>query len=364
MMRVGAKGTTTAMNARYEGVQALRFIAALLVVITHSTLYAGDRLDDSVEVWHFGEVGVDVFFTISGFVMMISAANLVARPNGWKFFGMRRLVRIVPMYWIATTVKVLTVLVMPGAALHSRLQPENAVLSYLFLPSWNSESRLEPVLGVGWTLTFEMFFYAVFTVALLLRVSPFWMCASVMTALAIASRLRPHGGEYWPGLFYLSPIVLYFVVGMAIGLWSRDRNHVRLALSLSGIFAIWAAVAFLRPDVSSMEWVWVLRKVVVSLSLLAVVAFERHLRKISQPFVFFGNASYSLYLFHPLIAPMVPVALSFVGLRLGWLSVVGSVLVAVVVTALIYRFVEQPLTAFLLARLPYVRPRLPVTVEK
>src|SRR4051794_40777008 len=136
----------------YTGVQALRFVAALLVVMTHATLYTSERLDDSLPVWHFGEVGVDIFFVISGFVMMVSTQRLVGRRDGWKYFWMRRTIRIVPLYWIATTIKLLALVVAPAAILHATLDPRDVVLSYLFLPSYNVDGLVQPLLGVGWTL--------------------------------------------------------------------------------------------------------------------------------------------------------------------------------------------------------------------
>lgn len=87
-------------RTKFDGIQSLRFIAALLVVITHSTFYAGELIDPGIETWHFGEVGVDIFFVINGFVMMISTGGLSSTKDGWKYFGMRRLVRIAPMDWI------------------------------------------------------------------------------------------------------------------------------------------------------------------------------------------------------------------------------------------------------------------------
>jgi len=74
---------------------------------------------------------------------------------------------------------------------------------------------------------------------------------------------------------------------------------------------------------------------------------------------FLGDASYSLYLFHPLTAPAVPAVLSAIGLAFVPLSLVLCVVVAVVAASLIYRYVESPLTVGLQARLPYVRPSAP-----
>jgi peptidoglycan/LPS O-acetylase OafA/YrhL len=67
---------------RYEGIQALRFIAALLVVVTHATFYVSERLVPGYPVWSSGAAGVDVFFVISGFVMVVSSQDLIGQPDG------------------------------------------------------------------------------------------------------------------------------------------------------------------------------------------------------------------------------------------------------------------------------------------
>jgi peptidoglycan/LPS O-acetylase OafA/YrhL len=171
---------------RYRGIQVLRLVAAALVVVTHSTLYAHERLDRSSPVWQGGVIGVDIFFVISGFVIMASSRRLIGRPDGVREFALRRLVRILPMYWLATTLSIVIQLVTPSAVLHSTLTVWLIVSSYLLLPATSSTGNVEPVLGVGWTLLFEMFFYAVFAVAMLLRGRVYLVVGLVMGFCAVA----------------------------------------------------------------------------------------------------------------------------------------------------------------------------------
>lgn len=347
---------------RYDGIQALRFVAALLVVVTHSTLYTSERLNDSLGIWYRGAVGVDIFFVISGFVMVISTGSLIGRRDGWKFFGMRRLVRIVPMYWIATTVKLATMLILPAAVLHAQLEPAKVAASYLFLPTRNVDGDVHPLLGVGWTLTFEMAFYAIFTIALLVRTNPMWFCGAVLGVLALGNMVRPTGDDWWPGFVYLDPIILYFVVGMVIARWAKDRKSLPLAAWLGGVFALWAVIELFGPNGGGLGQF--IQRLVVALGVLAVVAAEPLLTgRIPRPVLYMGDASYSLYLFHPLVAPMVPLALGVVGVTNPVVSVALSVIAAVVVSAGIYRWVEKPLTRTLQKRLPYLRPHKTGTVE-
>jgi exopolysaccharide production protein ExoZ len=352
-------------NQLFEGVQAFRFVAALLVVTTHTTAYASARLDPSFTIWHPGQVGVDIFFIISGFVMMTSAGSLIGAKGGWKLFGIRRLIRIVPMYWLATTLKLLLMIILPGAALHAVLNPGSTILSYVFIPSVNVDGKVEPLLGVGWTLVFEMMFYLVFTIALLIRANVLYFCTAVMVLVSVASVLRP--SEDWPpAMFYLNPIVMYFVVGMVLGKWTVDRDLRSAIFWLLGVVALWSGIAVLQSVVEGVPIYEpsLIRKIGITALLTAVIALEPLLHgRIPRWVIRLGDASYSLYLFHPLMAPLVPVVLLAVGIRNGWASVVISIIGVVIASVLIYRFVEMPITRLLQRRFTPRSPRLSRPIE-
>lgn len=349
---------------RYESIQALRFAAALLVVITHSTYYVADRLDPSFFVWKGGTVGVDIFFVISGFVMMITAPPFQKIRGGWKYFAMRRVTRIVPMYWIATTAKIATLLVLPGVAINSALNPQHVLFSYLFLPTLNEAGKAEPVLGVGWTLTFEMFFYAVFAIGLLVRANPYLFASAIMVLAAAGHLIRGDGD--WPiWAFYFDKIVLYFVIGMTIAKIVTSPTLRRFIPHMLGGLALVAValIVFGQMDWSRNAW---FRSTIVTALVLAVVGAEKWFgHRMPEPVLFFGNASYSLYLFHPLIAPLVPAVFAVIGIQIGWLSVVGSIAAALIGSALIYLWVEKPITKAA-RKLPYAgklprRDQVPVS---
>ncbi|MCJ1699305.1 acyltransferase [Rathayibacter festucae] len=351
---------TTAGTPVFEGVQALRFVAALLVVITHATFYAHERLDDSITVWNGAAAGVDVFFVVSGFVMAVTAGPFEVR-GGWRFFAVRRVIRIVPLYWIATTLKIASILVLPGAVLHAALTPWSGVASYLFLPARNPDGAVEPLLGVGWTLTYETAFYAVFALGLLLRRNVLVFASTVVLVVASGHLLRP--AEDWPAwAVYFDPLVLYFAIGMAIGRIAglpRARRGLLLALGASAAFTVVAALA---PEGISWQRDALFRKGIVTAAFVAVVLAEPLFRRLAsrrganrvlrRPLLALGEASYSLYLCHPLIGPVVPAVLALIGLRAGVLSVAGTIAVSLVAGLAIHRWVERPLTRRL-RRLPY-----------
>ena len=101
-----------------------------------------------------GQAGVDVFFVISGFIMWM----VTAEPVGPAQFLWHRVVRIVPLYWIATLIM----------AAHRSSSVSDTVNSLLFWPYRDANDELWPVLVQGWTLNFEMFFYLLFAAALII----------------------------------------------------------------------------------------------------------------------------------------------------------------------------------------------------
>lgn len=344
---VGDTGISKASATRpqkYDGIQGLRFFAALLVVVTHSFFYAGERLVPGFPSWPDGTVGVDIFFTISGFVMVVSSTRRIAQKDGWKYYSVRRIVRIVPMYWIATTLKVLIMVALPGAALHAALSPSYLLRSYLFLPARNVDGRVEPLLGVGWTLTFEMLFYLVFGIGLfLLAKNGIWFTSIIMISLAVGGFLRPPEWPTWA--VYFNTIVFYFVVGMWLAKIMQLASKKRILWSISALCAIIGLALIVRSGELTLGSGTASRFALVVALVSAVLALEPWLEgRIPRVVLFFGNASYTLYLFHPMIAPIVPVGLGFFGVHNGWLSVLGSIAAALFASALIYRCVEQPLT--------------------
>ncbi|AWH51209.1 acyltransferase [Stenotrophomonas sp. SAU14A_NAIMI4_5] len=339
-------------SERQDGLQALRLVAALLVVITHASFYTHERLSSEMPVWSPGAIGVDIFFVISGFVMMLTADGFMNRPDGWKVFAARRVLRIVPMYWLATSIKLISLLVVPSVVLHAELEPSKVVLSYLLLPSTNVDGRFEPLLGVGWTLIFEMFFYAVFTLALVLRTNVIAFVGSVLGVCILISAFREPSWN--AATMYFNPIVGFFFVGMVFAL-IKDKIDARvlLAASVVGLAALALGNMFFGVEIAAKA-----RSVggflTASLIVLLCIGAEPLLKgRVPKWILFLGEASYALYLFHPLISPAVPEVLKRLGVDAPALSVILSVAAALVGASIIHVAIEKPVTRWLRPFVPY-----------
>lgn len=341
LVRTGVSSGGMAQQRAFRGIQALRILAAVLVLVTHAGFYASERLSPGFRYWDRGATGVELFFVISGFVMVYSSTKLIHQRDGWLTFSERRVVRIVPMYWLATTVKVVVMVLTAGLVLHAQLRAVPVITSYLFLPSRNPDGELRPLLGVGWTLNFEMFFYLLFALALLLRKNVYWFIGPILVALSIASYFVTPG---WPAAsFYVDRIVLDFLWGMLIG-----RMFVR-GVRQPG-WLVWPALVLgflfllVIPDT---QWKVPVIGMAAGLIVWATAVLEPQLSRIPRWVLYLGDASYVIYLFHPMIAPAVPTLLMKAHLRDPLLSVGCSIALALVVGSAIHQWIELPVTELL-----------------
>jgi peptidoglycan/LPS O-acetylase OafA/YrhL len=333
-------GRKTVGVRKYQGLQILRIAAACMVVLTHSTFYARERLDKHFAVWGEGASGVNIFFVLSGFVMIYSSAKLLKDVNGWKIFAERRIVRIVPIYWIATSLKIAALLLTSGYILHAQFSAVKAIESFLFVPAYNSDGSITPVMGVGWTLNFEMFFYLLFTLALFFRVNVYKLVGCVLCILAVGAFFRQPG---WPAIsFYLDTRVLQFFLGMLIAKVCLASKHMRLRFSLPLLGA--GFVGLMGPWAPMQQLHGLPIELAAALIVYATASLEDSLTRIPRFILYGADASYAIYLFHPFIAPAVPVLLVRMHLVHPWLSVACSVTLALAGGCLVHQFVEAPIT--------------------
>lgn len=135
---------------KMESIQVLRFIAAISIILYHSSLFG-----------EHGYLGVDILFIISGYVIM--KATELNKP----YFLLRRFIRIVPLYWISTFLLFGILYVAPELSIMSEASLDNLVKSLLFIPIAIPGGYNVPLLGVGWTINYEIYFYILFSLCLI-----------------------------------------------------------------------------------------------------------------------------------------------------------------------------------------------------
>lgn len=325
-------------------VQALRAIAALLVVAYHAVdqwgTHVAGRSGDSL--WPNGSAGVDIFFVISGVVMTISARRVAGRPWAWLLFMRQRLTRIVPLYWVVTTAKVAAVLVLPALVARTQLDLPYVAASYALWPVRDWTGEIRPVLPVGWTLSYEMLFYLLVAVALVLRLSILRIALPALLVFAGLAVAIAADGDV-PG--FANTIALEFLFGVAIGL--AIHHQVRLPVLLAAAMLAGGLLAIvLMPAVSGL-----LRPLTWGGPAFCIVAGAVALEPLLAPalprwLLAAGNASYSTYLTHGFVVPLVFLVVARAGVPAALslpITLIGGLLVSGLAGQATYAVVERPL---------------------
>jgi len=293
------------------GIQALRFFAALGIVGLHTGKIPGAAM-----------AGVDLFFVISGFIMVVTSDKLFATRGGALTFWRNRAERILPMYWLAT----LFAVALTPSSDHSW---PHVVTSALLLPY-----KEMPFLVVGWTLVNEAFFYLLFGLALFFTRRPAIIgLAVVMFMLAIVGQWVSNAPiqTYW-----FNVMSREFAAGALVGLawlegW-RLPKAVGAVLIAAGIVAF--GFLFTTPSLLLIS-----REISFGLPCLAIVAgivlpnWQPAAKPLSDLFDLLGSSSYALYLTHTtilwILRPYMP---EFV-----------NAAIAILFGVVVYLFLEKPL---------------------
>jgi exopolysaccharide production protein ExoZ len=292
---------TTSGRERLASIQVLRAAAAMGVVFAHLTesYRAVFNAKDVVWDFYYGNFGVDLFFVISGFVIVYASDSLFGQPGGSRKFVLRRLIRIVPLYWIATSYVLWDLLKATGLNLSGPTW-KSIFGSYFFLPFPFPTGG--PLLIVGWTLNYEMFFYVIFAVAVLFgRMRAVLLVTTVLCACVLVGRWW--GGSlstFWAS--FTNPLMLEFVMGMWIAVAFRIGMRIPRAQSALFILAGFAMIYFL-PSSGAQDVARVVRwGGGFSLTVIAVALANAQARSsFWKPLVLMGEASYAIYLTHWLV---------------------------------------------------------------
>jgi exopolysaccharide production protein ExoZ len=344
-------------------IQMLRGVAAFLVVIAHIFQDLSLRGGYAAPSAFAGRYGVDIFFVISGFIMVHSTTT---KHHTITQFWANRGIRIVPIYWIATLATVALVQAVPALFKTTTINVEYVIKSLLFIPYERPSGVMQPILFVGWSLNFEMFFYAIFGLALIFPgMAAYLACMSVFLMLVVFGALVQPVDPLVQ--FYTSPLMIEFCFGMALCLLIERLQFVyqllrpadnRIGASVN--FAVWlAAIGLLvfGPDIN-------LRRALCAFLVVALTLRVRVPRGIiGSVSLVLGDISYSVYLLHPFVINAASIALLKGGLLgrapLALITVVECAIVALAGYAS-YRLIERPISTFLKSSgwyAAYISPR-------
>ncbi len=357
MDSVGARpGQTPALL----GIQYLRGVAALMVAYLHliglvpalAPFLSVHRGLDTTRL----KSGVDIFFVISGFIMLITTRQ--SRPVE---FALRRVIRIVPLYWLLTALLAGLALLHPAWFRTTVVGWGYLLKSLFFIPYPNPghDGAFAPLLVPGWSLNFEMFFYAIFCMTL---VAPFssrvLINGTTFLLLVGVGTLLPEGQVNGVLRWYANPQIFEFFGGMLMG-QAYLSGHLPLSKPVCILLIAGGSVALVGnydwlPEpvrrIGDSEWSFILASTAIVLGVVAVDR-QRALRYFA-PGAALGDASYSIYLTHIFsLGVMREWWIRFeprtAGPGAAALFALGSMFLIVSIGLVVHRFVEKLLLKWL-----------------
>jgi exopolysaccharide production protein ExoZ len=287
---------------KIQNIQTLRGIAVLLVVLFHMMIVEkkyGGSVSLLPDVFWFGNFGVDLFFVISGFVMVTVTHGKFQNLKQSLMFLYHRTSRIYPLYWVYTLTALAVFLIQPTWVNSAQDGQVDILASFLLLPS-----KLLPLVQVGWTLIHEMYFYLVFFVIFLLLPEKFFSFAILLWGglLAMLNWLDLPATPAYNVIIH--PLTMEFIGGCLLAV----MHHKSKPLNIRGGWLVSAAAAALvisiaghiiHGEIIPVNW-W--RVLIYGVPAMFIVYFitnaERNGTVLPSALIHVGNASYSIYLSH------------------------------------------------------------------
>lgn len=334
-------------------VQLLRGVASLLVVLLHTTGAVRDNFHTEFlgGFFDFGGSGVDIFFVLSGFIITYTSRKSLSSSGNFLSFLKRRFVRIYPVYWIIISALLVVQVVMPSFyRTHYEFTAPNLLSTYLLFPGHVM------VNGVSWTLSYELFFYFLFSIAFLVRDKKALLIASIVFLCSIivltAAGIVTESSNPWLKLVFY-PMNTEFFMGIAAALIIP-----KMSSKLSVPFIIAGSICFLAAGIASNNGYYIVANAfnrviffgIPSFFIITgIVSFELS-RKVNlhSVLVSLGEASYTLYLVH---LPLVTAGIKMLaklnpgsGIILQGV-VCAAVIIICAVSIFFYKLIEKPLIA-------------------
>jgi exopolysaccharide production protein ExoZ len=279
-------------------IQYLRGLAALTVLVSHTLQWPLASMSQTL--LRSGRLGVEVFFVISGFIITLVGGDGAFDPVS---FARRRAWRIVPLYWGATLAVTVMALLLPSLFRTTVPTLTGVMDSLFFIPS---EIPKAPLLGVGWTLDYEAFFYLVFVclAGLTSEIRTLAICLGLGALVAIG-QLMSHASDLQ--YFYTSPSLIGFAAGTVLaqawrhGLVGRVAILPRWLLALAPLLL--TVAFFIIPALDEAGRAPISFHLTMSAAAIAIVGAALALEAAGRlhphrGLHYLGDASYSVYLFH------------------------------------------------------------------
>ncbi|WP_294331280.1 acyltransferase [uncultured Chryseobacterium sp.] len=330
---------------KLNNLQILRAISALLVCCFH---FRGYLKFQDLELGDFlfkkGSIGVPVFFTISGFIMVFTTRKIECKGDTGKqvlAFYKKRISRIVPLYYILTFLWMVSGgsfwLYFTDKKLFSRL-----IHSISFIP----QKDTFPILYLGWSLNYEIFFYLIFGLSLLFKKYRYFFIILFFLATYIVGKIFSFDNGYMEMI--TSPLNLYFIIGIVFALLLEKFSVPKKWAIPVVIIGFSSFILYLFDFISTNHELWIFLIIALFVFSFLLLDYTFHFKG-KKSLVFLGDISYSLYLSHP----FVEIFLRRFKVE-GYLNIpyfILKIILVIFLAAFLYHFVERKITEYLKQKL-------------
>lgn len=331
---------TEFLNQKFHSIQALRGIAALFVVVSHLSFIG------------IGAFGVDIFFCISGFIMMY-----VTSKNSEHFLT-KRLIRIVPLYYMITIFTYVLLLVFPSMFMTTTAEFSYLIKSFFFIP-YEIGDVIQPIVRVGWTINYEMFFYILFFISM--KISKKYrgiICSCLLIVLSILGELFVLSTTFLT--FYCSELLIEFVLGIFsfylcekifVLLKDKEKKSFSIFLFLMCLVVIFAGFWLFISENNNIvvpHFSRVINWGIPAFMIFIAIFIIGCIFTVPKWLSLLGDISFSLYLLHYYPITFISrIAQKYDSILLKIvLSIVGIALV-ICISTISYYFIEKKLSSYL-----------------
>ena len=312
--------------------QILRAFAAINVAILHliatASAYGFEPKYLSI-LSGWGNNGVDVFFVLSGFIILHSQLQ---KKRSFGDFLRFRIIRIVPIYWFVTIALISCYLIFPSTAFNSKIPSLEHILQSLFFLSSLNNNVSVPVVGVGWTLEFEMLFYFIFGLSLIFMKWNksylfIFLCLIILTIVT--------------SNFILIEFLFGMLIAIAFNNYKIQNKHA-LIVATVGFLLLLLSINRSDDIIAFRVAVWGIPSAMIIFGLVYAKQYDNNFLR------YLGDASYSIYLIHAFIisAFYKVITISSISINYDLLAIIG-LFMSVSCGALMYSYIEKPMTSLI-----------------
>ena len=319
-------------NPKIELLQVIRFVAACFIIIYHIGIF-GER----------GYFGVEIFNILSGFLLIYSTETI----NKENKYLLKRLIRIVPLYWTLTLVAYVIICMKPSLSVMSEPNLIYLIKSLLFIPFVNGDGFNVPILAVGWTLNYEIIFYIIFYIAMKINYNKRAFVLIILKIIFIIINSLLHGSYLY--IYYSNIYILEFCLGIIsyyiIRCFEYDCDKwVRIALYIVSLALLVYLVCDFGGD-SNIHRLFRLGIPTMILFINLVLVFKKY--HFNTFIIKLGNMTYSIFLieyFTTAIYRVLTINMQF-GMKL--MAMIPLFVITFVISYIFYQIIEIKFTKYL-----------------